>query len=162
MWNSESRSCVDVPADHCLLSNFEDKYSSNTWDGNMSQNHRAESVYLLCKRGPQCRNTEKSNQSPISIKGGNSPRQPTKGSAFYIKLSEVAPPSPPPVQKHLTKFSLIFSCSAFQNEGYWLQYLDQIGAHNNRLQFSIQIMKPRFSDLTFALRAFIIRSELNS
>ena len=143
-----------------MLSNFF-VFFSNIWDRDESQNHWAESVYLLCKRGPQCPNTEKSNQSPISIKGGNSPRQPTKGSAFYIKLSEVAPPAPP-VQKHLTKFSLIFSCSAFQNEGYWRRYLDQIGAHNNRLQFSIQIMKPRFSDLTFALRAFIIRSELNS
>ena len=89
-------------------------FFSNIWDGNESQNHRAESVYLLCKRGPRCPNTEKSNQSPISIKGGNSPRQPTKGSAFYIKLSEVAPP--PLVQKHLTKFSLIFSCFAFQKK----------------------------------------------
>ena len=60
--------------------------------GNENQNHpSAENVYLLCKRGRRCPNTEKTNQSPISIKGGNSPQQPTKGSPFYIKLSEVAP-----------------------------------------------------------------------
>ena len=113
-----------------------------------SQNHRAESAYLLCKRGRRCRNTEKSNQSPISIKGGIHPGGSNKGESKECSLHQTVKSRSLLLQKHLTKFSRIFSCFAFQKEAIGCCHIwtkSGFRLHNNsvNLQFNRKSFKRR-------------------